>query len=61
MNMMILYLIFLKKNISIGFDLQILLRNKFFDFFDNYYALINKFIDLNNYIIKVKLLFNMEE
>ena len=50
-----------KKYFSICIDVQILLRNKFFDFFNNYYTLINQFIDINNYIIKVKILFNIEE
>ena len=49
-----------KNYISIGVDIQILLRNKFFDFFSKYYNLINKIIDINNYIKKVKILFYIE-
>ena len=49
-----------QKYLSIGIDIQILLKNKFFDFFNNYVTLIDKFIDINNYIYKVKILFNFE-
>ena len=47
-----------KKNkiLSIGIDIQNLLMKKFFDFLSNYFVLIDKFIDINNYIVKVKIL-----
>ena len=48
-----------KKYLSIGLDIQILLREKFYDFLNNYCDLIDKFIDINNYIIKIKILFNI--
>ena len=47
------------KYLSIGLDIQILLREKFYDFLNNYCDLIDKFIDINNYIIKIKILFNI--
>ena len=43
-----------KNYISIGVDIQILLRNKFFDFFSKYYNLINKIIDIEKFRIKSK-------
>ena len=49
-----------KKYLSIGIDIQILLRDKFGDFLSDYSGLIDEFININNYIIKIKILFNIE-
>ena len=37
-----------------------LLRDKFFDFLNDYYSFVDSFIGINNYILKVKKLFNIE-
>ena len=53
----IIFNIFAKNKIlSIGIDIQNLLKKKFYDFLSNYFALIDKFILINNYIVKVKIL-----
>ena len=49
-----------KKYLSIGVDIQMILRDKFFDFLNDYYSIVDSFIGINNYILKVKRLFNIE-
>ena len=50
-----------EKYFLIGLDIQKLLRDKFTDFFHNYSRLIDRFIEINNYIVKIKILFNIQE
>ena len=40
-------------------EIQILLRKKFFQYCDKYYRIRNNFFEINNYIIKIKKLFNI--
>ena len=46
--------------LSIMNDIQILIKKEFESFCDNYYIIRNSFFDINNYIIKVKKLFNIQ-
>ena len=39
-------------------NIQTLLRDKFFDFSQSYFTIRNSFFEANNYIIKVRKLFN---
>ena len=39
-------------------NIQIIMRDKFFDFRQRYFAIRNSFFDINQYIIKIKKMFN---
>ena len=39
-------------------NIQIIIRDKFFDFRQSYYTIRNSFFEANSYIIKVKKMFN---
>ena len=47
--------------LSVMNEIQILLKKKFDDFLYDYFNLRNAFFDINNYIIKVKKLFQNED
>ena len=50
-----------KKFFSIGLEIQKILKDKYKDFLNNYCALIDKLIEINNYVLKVNILFNFKE
>lgn len=53
---------FSEKNVclSVMNDIQIMLKDRFFDFLYDYFDLRDSFFDINNYILKIKKLFNIE-
>ncbi len=53
---------FTEKNLclSVMNDIQIRLKKRFEDFLFDYFDLRNTFFDINNYILKTKILFNIE-
>ena len=48
-----------KMYLSIMNDIQSILRDKFLSFVNDYNDIRNAFFDINNYIIKIKKLFNI--
>ena len=50
-----------KMYLSIMNDIQSILRDKFLSFLNDYNDIRNAFFDINNYIIKIKKLFNIIE
>ena len=48
-----------KKYLSIMDDIQFLLKDKFDSYLNDYFKLRNSFFEINNYIIKVKILFQI--
>lgn len=48
-----------KKYLSIMNDIQLLLKKKFDSYLNDYFKLRNSFFEINNYMIKVKILFQI--
>lgn len=40
-------------------DIQCILKEKFLYFYDDYTKILNEFFELNNYFIKIKVLYNI--
>ena len=46
--------------LSILNELQIIIKNKFYEYFNNYLSIRESFFKINNYFINLKILYNIQ-